>query len=357
MELIYYIFFIFTSYILSKYTQNNTSLKSFVLLSLYMAFFLAIRQVPGDNLQYEEAYRGRYVREYELGWAYLISACKNLGFSLVAYKCFAIYFLHLFLFLNALKKEWYPYLSLFIVFYCLLGIESSSNIMRHWMAACVILVGYRLYTSNLNIAKRIVLYFSCVFVASLFHKSAFMSVIVPFLLYSKIPSYKIQCVLYIAAFVGGAIFMNLWEYASQYLAGDDFVYNFYFNHYDVNKVQTTSGLGQIYYVIESCIIAYMYHKKIITNNIARSTNQYYTLYFWGMVLFFLTCTFQDMARLSLYFSIVQIIIIALFVHQGLNKNGIVKTMAYIIIVMRMALFIRTTLADEIYGITPIKFLI
>ena len=87
-----------------------------------MAFFLAIRQVPGDNLQYEEAYRGRYVREYELGWAYLISACKNLGFSLVAYKCFAIYFLHLFLFLNALKKEWYPYLSLFIVFYLYTGI-------------------------------------------------------------------------------------------------------------------------------------------------------------------------------------------------------------------------------------------
>lgn len=357
MDLIYYIFFILSSCVLSKYTQNNVSVKNIGLLSLYMAFFLAIRQVPGDNIQYEEAYMGRYIREYELGWAFLISSCKNLGFSLVAYKCFAIYFLHIFLFLNALKKEWYPYLSLFILFYCILGIESSSNIMRHWMAACVILVGYRFYTSNLNKVKSILLYFLCVFIASLFHKSAYMSVIVPFVLYTKLPSYKIQCIIFISSFVGSELFMNIWEYASLYLSGDDFVYNFYFNHYDVNKVQTTSGLGQIYYVIESCIIAYMFHNFQIAKSIDDSTKEYYKLYFYGMTLFFLTCKFQDMARLALYMSIVQVIVLPLFIHKGFYYNTRLRVFSIFIIVMRIALFIRTTVADEIYGITPIKFLI
>lgn len=357
MDLIFYIFFILTSYIFSKFMRYDLSVKKVGCLSLYMAFCLAIRQVPGDNLQYEDAYRGLFIRDYEAGWAFLISVCRNLNFSLVAYKCFAIYFLHIFFFLNALRKEWYPYLSLFILFYCLIGIESSSNIMRHWMAACIVLVGYRLYQLDYCLWKRLLIYFSCVFIATKFHTSAYMALLAPIILCIKIPSYKVQIIIYILAFISGRFFMDVWEYASRILNTEDFVYNFYFNQYEVNKVDTTTGIGQIYYVAESCIIAYMYHKKIIANNIARSTNLYYTLYFWGMVLFFLTCTFQDMARLSLYFSIVQIIIITLFVHQGLNKNGIVKTMAYIIIVMRMALFIRTTLADEIYGITPIKFLI
>ena len=357
MELIYYIFFILSSYILSHLSQQNVTEKKIVFLSLYMAFFLAIRQVPGDNIQYEEAYMGLYIREYEIGWASLISICKDLGFSLVAYKCFAIYFLHLFLFLNALKKEWHAYLSIFILVYCLLGIESSSNIMRHWMAACIILVGYRFYTSDLKKIGRILLYLLCVFVASLFHISAFIAIVLPFILFFRIPSYKIQCVLFISSFVCGELFMNVWEYASQYLSGDDFVYNFYFNHYEVNKVETTSGLGQIYYIIETCIIAYMFQTFNTSKSIAPCEIDYYKIYFYGMILSLLTCKFQDMARLALYMSIVQVIILSLFVHKGYYYNSKLKAFSIFIIVMRMALFLRTTLADEIYGITPIKFLI
>ncbi|MGN1276905.1 MAG: EpsG family protein [Floccifex sp.] len=333
------------------------SVQKACLLSLYMAFFLAIRQVPGDNIQYEEAYRGLYIREYEAGWAFLISVCKKLNFSLVAYKCFAIYFLHIFFFLSALRKEWYPYLSLFILFYCLIGIESSSNIMRHWMAACIVLVGYRFYQLEYCLWKKLLMYCICVFLATQFHTSAYFSLLAPIIMFINNPSYKVQIIIYIIAFTSGRYFMDAWEYASIFLNSEDFVYNFYFNQYDVNKVDTTTGLGQIYYVVESSIIAYMYQKKVIANTMVQSSNLYYKLYFWGMVLFFLTCGFQDMARLSLYFSIVQIIIIALFVHHGLNKTGIVKAMAIFIIVMRLALFVRTTLADEIYGITPIKYLI
>lgn len=357
MELIYYIFFILSSYIISQFIQTNVTEKKIVFLSLYMAFFLSIRQVPGDNIQYEEAYIGSYLREYELGWALLISFCKDLGFSVVAYKCFAIYFLHLLLFINALKKEWHPYLSLFVLVYCLLGIESSSNIMRHWMAACTILVGYRFYTSDLKKYKSILLYFLCVLVASLFHKSAYIAIVVPLILYFGLPSYKVQCVIFISSFLCGELFMKVWDLASQYLSGDDFVYNFYFNHYEVNKVQTTSGLGQIYYIIETCIIAYMYQKFYNSKSIGHLEIDYYKIYFYGMILFFLTFKFNDMARLALYMTIVQVIILALFLHKGLYYNSKLKAFSIFIIVMRMSLFIRTTLADEISGITPIKFLI
>lgn len=357
MELIYYIFFILSSYILSQSFQPNVTEKKIVFLSLYMAFFLAIRQVPGDNIQYEEAYTGFLEREYEIGWLFLIRICRYLGLPVIWYKCFAIYFMHLFLFLNALKKEWHPYLSLFILIYCLLGIENSSNIMRHWMAACIILVGYRFYTSGLKKNKRILLYLLCVFIASLFHKSAYMAIVIPFVTFSKVPSYKIQCIIFISSFVCGELFMKVWEHASQYLSGDDFVYNFYFNYYEVSKVKTTSGMGQIYYIIEACISAYMFQKYYTSKIIDHWEIDYYKIYLYGMIIFFLTCKLQDMARLALYMSIVQVIILALFVHKGLYYNSRLKALSILIIVIRIALFIRTTLADEIYGITPIKFLI
>lgn len=357
MDLIYYIFVIYSCYIFAKNIERKNSIAGLFFLALYMSFLLAIRQTPGDNIQYEDAYKGLINREYESGWTFMINVCKCTGLSLVTYKCIGIHFLQIFPFFLSLKKEWLKHLSLFTLFYCLFGIESSSNIMRHWLAACIILIGYRILTSDLKKMQKWIGYVLCVFVATRFHSSAYIALLSLIMINIRVPSYKYQCIIYLASFVAGSLFMNIWEYATYYLSGDDFYYNFYFNHYEVRKVQTISGLGQFYYVIESCLIAYMYNYYIKKNQISQSSELYYKIYFWGMALFFLTCTFSDMARLALYFSIVQIIIISMFVAKGIRYSGIIKIFSVILLLMRIALFIRTTVADEIYGITPIKFLI
>lgn len=357
MELLYYTFFIGTSFAFAKFSERNPSVYKLILLAIYMSFFLAIRQVPGDNIQYEEAYKGLIDREYEYGWATLISLCKSLGFSLVAYKCIAIYFIHIGCFFLALKKEWLKYLSLFVLFYCLMGLESSSNIMRHWMAACVVLIGYRFYMSPNKVWKKWMMYLVCVFVATRFHNSAYIAIIAPVLIEMKMPSYKLQCIVFILAFAISPLFINAWKYAAIFLSSDDFYYNFYFNHYDVNKVETTSGFGQLYFVLESCMIAWLSRRIIDQHQKWEDLKQYYHLYFWGMTVFFLTCSFQDMSRLALYFSIVQIIVVPLFVVQGLKMKGIGMFFSSFIVLMRILLFVKTVLADEIYGITPIKFLL
>lgn len=360
MELVYYIFFIVSSYLLAKQIEHSCSILRMFFLAIYMAFFLAIRQVPGDNMQYENAYMGKLFREYEIGWAFLIEFCRNLGLSLVAYKCLAIYLIQIFSFFLSIRKEWYSYFSIFVLLYCLLGIESSSNIMRHWMSACLVLIGYRVYLQNNNYLKQIFSFSLFVIVASKFHSSAYLAFLAPFLLRFKIPSAKVQCILFVVLYFSSSLFMDIWSYASMYLNFSDFQYNFYFNEYEVKKVEMTSGLGQLYVLLETCIIAWIYSKfseKGKDENELCMFSAYYKLYFWGMTIYFVTCSYEDMARLSLYFFIVQIIVLSNIISMGLKSEKRIRNIVICILFMRAALFIRTVLAAEIFGITPIKFLI
>lgn len=76
-----------------------------------------------------------------------------------------------------------------------------------------------------------------------------------------------------------------------------------------------------------------------------------------MTIYFATCSYEDMARLSLYFFIVQIIVLSNIISMGLKSEKRIQNIVICILFMRAALFIRTVLAAEIFGITPIKFLI
>lgn len=74
-----------------------------------------------------------------------------------------------------------------------------------------------------------------------------------------------------------------------------------------------------------------------------------------MSLFFLFHSFTDMSRLVLYFQIVQLFIIPFIVYY-LYKNK-KEVLAYIIIGVRIIFFLQLTIKEDVFGVSPIKFLI
>lgn len=354
MELLYYVFFIALSLWLCN-LFNSSKLKSKIFLALVISFFLAIREIPGDNIQYQNAYLGLLNREYEFGWAFLITLFQRLGFHLVVYKWLAIYFLQILFFILSVRKEWYHLVPLIMLLYlCMGGIEMASNIMRQWLAACIGMFSFSLYLSDFTKKQKYFIFIFIVILASLFHKSAISLLLAPIIFKLPYLDRKIQILIFISTFFLSGLFVNLWLFLSSYLNTDDFTYNWYFNQYELQKVELSSGLGQFWYLFEAVVIAWFSRKMLSFYN-SKQLKSLYKLYIVGMGLFFLFHSFTDMMRLALFFQIVQILIIPLTVYY-LYKNRY-PILAVLLVVMRIILFLQLTVKDEIFGVTPIKFLI
>ena len=353
MELLYYIFFIILSLWLCN-LFNSGKKKKKIFLALVISFFLAIREIPGDNIQYQNAYLGFLNREYEFGWAFLITLFQRLGFHLVVYKWLAIYFLQILFFILSVRKEWYHLVPLIMLFYlCMGGIEMASNIMRQWLAACIGMFSFSLYLSNLQ-KRKYIIYIFIVFIASLFHKSAIILLLAPIIFKLPYLNKNIQILIFVSAFILSDIFVDLWLLLSSYLNTDDFTYNWYFNNYELKKVELSSGLGQLWYLFEAVIVAWFSQKMLSFYN-SHQLNSLYKLYIVGMSLFFLFHSFTDMMRLALFFQIIQVLIIPFTVFY-LYKSKY-RMFAFLLVGMRIVLFLQLTVKDEIFGVTPIKFLI
>lgn len=237
METLYYIFIFLLSLFLCHFFDARSKIRSKILVAIILSFFLAIRDVPGDNSQYQDAYLGLIYREYEYGWSCLILFFQKLGASLVVYKWFAIYFLQILFFLLSVKKEWNYMLPLIMFFYfCMGGIEQASNIMRQWLAACIGLYSFSVYLSKMGKYQKWSIFILCIFLASLFHKSAVLLLLTPIILKLPYINRNLQVFIFIFTFFLSDLFVDLWVFMSSILNTEDFVYNWYFNEYELKKL-------------------------------------------------------------------------------------------------------------------------
>lgn len=171
--------------------------------------------------------------------------------------------------------------------------------------------------------KHFYLYFVLVFLATLFHKSAFILFLTfPLLLINKdlFPSKKVQYVLFVLAIIAGNLNIvsemmdRLETFATM------FGYENYFEDRYLEKfIKKDSGNGVGYYVLLLLPVITIYYSDILKKHIP-SISKIYNLYFIGVILKYAFINSPLIQRVNYYFYGFEFIVMAYLLYV-LHENN------------------------------------
>lgn len=304
---------------------------SFAVMFLIYSFFAGFRYDVGvDYLAYLDnyIYGNRYGLEYEFLFQKLIDICRNIGLNFAAYF-FIIAFLQIFLYYNAFKKEVYIFPFLTFFFFCNGEWSNFNNIIRCMLAAVIWLNALQFIHK-----KQFVYYLLSIIVATSFHKSAIILIILyPLLRNSKdyFKSFFLQLIIFAVAFLLRLLFVKY----GYYLEGlvNWFSLNLGYESYELvsmldeaNRDVEGSGLAFIFKTMFNFLII-LQSKKI--KEFYKFNDRFILLYniFVVGVLFF-GYTFPDgvisLSRPFRYFYLFQNIMFAFYAYYLLKNKTLLN---------------------------------
>lgn len=304
-----------------KKTAETSHFKYVVYAIVFYSIIFGLRYGVGTDTNsyisdYESAVRGMQNSTYEVGFAWF----ENL-FALNALPCSlylgSIALIQLFLVYFVLRKNKYvfPYIAITFMLGCVW--LTYANGMRQEIAFSI----YFLAMSYMD-KKHFFLYFIFVFVATLFHKSAFILFLTFPLLINKdlFPSKKVQFILFVLAIIAGnlnivsEIMDKLQAFASMF--GYD---NYFDDRYLEKFMKKDSGNGVGYYVLLLLPTITIYYSDILKKQMP-SINRIYNLYFIGVMLKYAFINSPLIQRVNYYFYGFEFIVMAYLLYV-LHENN------------------------------------
>ena len=304
-----------------KKTAETSHFKYVVYAIVFYSIIFGLRYGVGTDTNsyindYESAVRGMQNSTYEVGFAWF----ENL-FALNSLPCSlylgSIALIQLFLVYFVLRKNKYvfPYIAITFILGCVW--LTYANGMRQEIAFSI----YFLAMSYMD-KKHFLLYFLFVFVATLFHKSAFILFLTFPLLINKdlFPSKKVQFILFVLAIIAGnlnivsEIMDKLQAFATMF--GYD---NYFDDRYLEKFMKKDSGNGVGYYVLLLLPTITIYFSDILKKQIP-SINRIYNLYFIGVMLKYAFISSPLIQRVNYYFYGFEFIVMAYLLYV-LHENN------------------------------------
>lgn len=304
-----------------KKTAETSHFKYVVYAIVFYSIIFGLRYGVGTDTNsyindYESAVRGMQNSTYEVGFAWF----ENL-FALNSLPCSlylgSIALIQLFLVYYVLRKNKYvfPYIAITFMLGCVW--LTYANGMRQEIAFSI----YFLAMSYMD-KKHFFLYFLFVFVATLFHKSAYILFLTFPLLINKdlFPSKKVQFILFVLAIIAGnlnivsEIMDKLQSFAIMF--GYD---NYFDDRYLEKFMKKDSGNGVGYYVLLLLPTITIYFSDILKKQIP-SINRIYNLYFIGVMLKYAFISSPLIQRVNYYFYGFEFIVMAYLLYV-LHENN------------------------------------
>lgn len=255
---------------------------------------------------------------FERGFVYLMLFIKKI------FNNYTVFLLASSIFFNSaicklIRKESPNMLISFLIFFLGRFFFSEMNIMRQFIAIGIIIVGFK-YIYNRNFIK----YLLCVILASLFHKSALINIILYFIFDIKITK-KIGAILTLCSLTMFLFFQKVINYIV-------LKFNIYEEYVDVYL--NSNKLGSLLNFL-ICFMIIIYVLFIIKKEKKKSKKE--NFYLWLLILStissFLSIRMSVLSRIQNYFDIFIIIIIPLFTEKIKNK-----IIVYLIIIIFYILY-------------------
>ena len=214
----------------------------------------------------------------------------------------------------------------------------SMNGVRQFVSISIFL-----YSIRFIIKREPVKYFSCIFLALLFHPSALLLVPIYFIPFSKLYNQKAWIIAYLISFAFSKnpfLISGLEKFFSNVA---NFIpilskYTNYFTTSDYSARQVAgTGLGVVFSSLITFVIL-IFSKWIIDKN--PQTRPYFILYFIGAIMYNLFFTFQIVGRFNMYFLIMKPVVLAILIGE-LLKSKTYRGLAIIISVLYFFLFLVT----------------
>ena len=326
-----------------------------VILPLFIfAFIFGCRYNVGvDYPGYLEVYLYGGERTYEFLFAWVTEKMSSLGIHYAFY--FALWaFLQVFLLFYAFRNQrfLFPYMAFFLIFgsYYM----SMMNIIRQQLAACVFMVSLQ-YIDNKNIVK----YVLSVFVASLFHVSAWLLLIVYPLFLRKsdwFPNIKWQFVLYaIAVYLSTQYDLVVkyveipFDYFVRLFGYDDYLKDILYNEKlnSINQFEKNTGYGIFISVFLTSTIV-LYSKKLKGFYNSRFFNIVYSLWFVRILVEQITGDSIVLNRPFVYVYNFKLIILSCFLYYCFKtKTVMTQVLGAVFILFHIAMLLNIISYGEV----------
>ena len=321
---------------------------------IVFAFIFGCRYNVGvDYPAYLKMYIWGGDREMEPLFLWVTDSMSDLNIHYACY--FGLWaFIQVFLLFYTLRHQrfLFPFMAFFLIFgsYYL----SMMNIIRQQVAACIFLYSIQ-YIDN----KKFVKYFLCIFFASLFHKSAWLVIILyPLFQWRKdwFPNIKIQIIFYLIA-----LYLSFnYDFVINLISGifSDFARLFGYDVYLIGILRNeqldsmaqfgnNTGYGFYINVFISVIIILFSNrlKNYYKNNFFLMI---YSMWFIRILADFVIGASIILNRPFVYFTNIKIIMLAYFIYYCVNSKRVIPQLLIVgFILIHVALFVNMLSNGEI----------
>ena len=329
---------------------------------LYLIPILAFTFVFGcrydvgiDYLHYLWGYLWGSERESEPVFRYITKTMYEAGIH------YSIYFslwalIQISLIYYSLRR--YPFIFPYMAFFLIYGMffMSMMNVMRQQLAACVFMASLQFIEE-----KKWIKYILCIFVATIFHRSALLLLLVyPFFVWRDdwFKNVKIQILLYSVSLLISIFFKDIFisilespfTFFTEVTGYDD---TYRYSQLEIDSINSRSQFGNntglgIYVYIFLSLPVILLSKKMKKFYNCFFFNMTYTLYFVSVIADFLFSSSIILYRPFVYvvnFKMVMLSFFAIFCTK--HKSGLYKMLLYGFILMYFAKFINMLSNGEI----------
>jgi len=382
---IYFIsaFFIYLYGIVTHANKNNFRRKRFIILSFALLIIISGLRAPSVGIDISKHYARRFYEIANYSWVevprFSLITGYEIGYCLFT-KLLTVFSTDIHLYIIVCSVLIYSSIGYFIyktsddvvmsvmlfIFSCLYYM--FMNIMRQGLAVAIVLFGYVLLDNSNRKLKNYIVFLSMIFLASTFHESAILCVVM--VIFDRLKFTRKQLLLGALAVAGIYVFYNRLYVTVLRLFGAG-------NNYERYLTSATEGIGNLniqtiynfLLTIFAFVLGYYFlvwkKKKIKTlkeneENVYQLGNrESFMLY---MTLIASTCRlliFQMnvINRFSYFFVPFMLVLYphALSFEKSVSNRRILKSSVYVLFLIYFV-WITVSYASALYGVVPYKFI-
>lgn len=221
-----------------------------------------------------------------------------------------------FVFASFYKYKKYASLSIMVLFYICAFYMHTFNIMRQMCSVAIIF-----FSVNYLIENKIIRYLLGLGVASLFHLSSIISVLLISLFFKKNRLNFLILFTFVVSIIA-------------YIYSDKIIYEY--SHY-FNSIQSSIGIGLIAKIVIFLLSFMITIRKIKLRKISKLYIQVSIIYFVGILISFVGYFYPNMQRIGFYFLIFETVFYGITI-KNINSTS-VYDVAFVIFVILMQIFV------------------
>lgn len=323
-----YLLLLFSILLLGMLLEKSNKKTYSILICIILTLIAGLRHytIGNDTITYlrffNNALSSYMTSRYEIGFIYFTLFIRRITDNFTIYLLI-ISFLFNYIICKLIRKDSPNMIVSFLLFFLCRFFFNEMNIMRQYISIAIIILGFKYIYK-----RKFLQYFICIIVAMLFHKSAFLCIILYFLYNVKITK-KISIIICIASLFMFSLFYNVVNYITMKL-------NMYETYVDLFYGSNKIGNVISFIICLSIIFLSFYINKITKNNsLDKKENYYKWLLILATVTSFLSIKISIFSRIKNYFDLFVVIFIPIIVEK---INGKKKFLIYFIIILLFGIY-------------------